>query len=106
MKNISVHDFKKAIESEVDDITVDFIDVRTVGEYNQEHIDRVRNLPLDEISSRLSEFNDKNKIYVHCLSGGRSLAAIEYLESEGVMAELVNVVGGVVSWRSAGFSLK
>lgn len=103
MKEISIHTFKEVIETEHSNPTVDFINVCTPTEYSEKHIPGVRSVPLDELSSRVSEFMNKNTIYIHCRSGRRGRTAIEKLQSLGVQAELINVTGGILAWDEAGF---
>ncbi len=103
MKEISIHTFKHAIETEKDNPAVDFINVCSPVEYAEKHIPGVRSVPLDEIPAHLNEFNNKKTIYVHCRSGKRGRAAIEKLESLGITAELINVEGGILAWDEAGF---
>lgn len=103
MKHISVRSFKEVVEAEQGNSSVDFINVCTPAEYKEQHIEGVRNVPLDEISRHVSEFSNKKTIYVHCRSGNRSQKAIEALQKMQVQAELVNVEGGLMSWTGEGF---
>jgi rhodanese-related sulfurtransferase len=102
MKHISISTFKEVLQAEKSNTTVDFINVCTTAEYKEKHIEGVRSVPLDELSQHLSEFKDKKTIYIHCRSGARGRKAIEALSSLGVVAELVNVEGGILAWEEAG----
>ncbi len=104
MKHINISAFKEVLTAEKSNSTVDFINVCTPVEYKEKHIQGVRSVPLDEIASHLSEFKNKETIYVHCRSGNRSRKAIEKLEELGIKAELVNVEGGIMAWDEAGYS--
>ncbi len=104
MKHINISAFKEVLTAEKNNSTVDFINVCTPVEYKEKHIQGVRSVPLDEIASHLSEFKNKETIYVHCRSGNRSRKAIEKLEELGIKAELVNVEGGIMAWDEAGHS--
>jgi len=106
MKHISVQSFREAIAAEVNNPTVDFINVCLPAEFKEKHIAGVRNVPLGEITQHLNEFSEKQTIYVHCRSGKRSAAAIEQLVRAGVTAELVNVEGGMTAWDEAGYALR
>lgn len=103
MTEITIDAFKEVIGAEKSNPSVDFINVCTPAEYKEKHIAGVRNVPLDELSKRVSEFSGKKTIYVHCRSGNRSAKAIDLLKSLGVKAELVNVSGGLLAWGKAGF---
>jgi rhodanese-related sulfurtransferase len=64
------------------------VDVREEGEWESGHIDGAQSLPLSELedadAKTLSKRLPKNKIiYIHCLSGGRALAAAEILQPQG-----------------------
>lgn len=102
MKEISVTSFKEVVSTEATNPSVDFINVCTPAEYKEKHIEGVRSVPLDTLSSHLAEFKDKQTIYVHCRSGRRGEQAIKTLTELGVEAELVNVTGGILAWDEAG----
>jgi monofunctional biosynthetic peptidoglycan transglycosylase len=61
------------------------IDVRSLGEYNSEHLPSALNIPLDVIESALPvRVPDKNKVLLlHCQSGMRSDVAMKKLKSIG-----------------------
>lgn len=80
-----------------------FLDVRSPEEYQEAHIQGVRNIPLHELPSHLQELSGARVIYLHCRSGGRSLQAARYLEQQGLSAEIINVEGGILSWTQAGY---
>lgn len=69
------------------------IDVRTREEYADEHLPNAINIPVDEISRRLSEVGPKDKaVVVYCRSGARSAAAASALKSAGYV-EVYNLGG-------------
>jgi rhodanese-related sulfurtransferase len=81
------------------------IDVRTPDEYAAGHVAGAKNIPLDQIESRLSEFGSKDaEVYVICQSGARSARASTTLRSHGFKP--VNVAGGTGAWRSAGLPVE
>jgi rhodanese-related sulfurtransferase len=102
MKSISVQELEQQLKEHQSDSSVDFINVCTTAEYAASHIPGVRSVPLDELDRHVGEFKDKQTVYVHCRSGGRSRMAIQALEALGVKAELVNVEGGILAWADAG----
>jgi phage shock protein E len=61
------------------------IDVRTVNEYQQEHIRQSVNIPYDEIAGRIADFtSDRNApIVLYCRSGRRSGIAEQTLRQLG-----------------------
>lgn len=74
------------------------IDVRTIEEYNEKHIENAYNIPLDEIENIGDYIQDKNKyIIVYCRSGNRSKQAQTTLKQLGY----INVynLGAMSNWE-------
>ena len=70
------------------------LDVRTIEEYREGHIEGSINLPLDRISTIENIVKDKNSpIFVHCYSGSRSGRAVDYLKQIGY--NNVKNIGGI-----------
>lgn len=63
--------------------SVQLLDVRTVGEYKRGHINGFRNIPVDELRSRLNELDTNKPLYVICQSGVRSYIACRILTQHG-----------------------
>lgn len=61
------------------------IDVRTSEEFNDDHVKGSKNIPLDNISTRVKELEGK-KIVLVCRSGGRASKALSILISNGIEA--------------------
>lgn len=61
------------------------LDVRTAGEYAQQSIPGVRNVPLDRLASEIGGLcPDRSKpILLHCLSGARSASGVSSLKTMG-----------------------
>ncbi len=60
------------------------LDVRTTEEYREGHIQGSMNIPLNQLSRVASRIKEKDtKIYVYCLSGGRSAQAVSGLKGAG-----------------------
>jgi len=61
------------------------IDVRTDGEYQQEHIRQAVNIPYDEIAARIDELapDPDTAIVLYCRSGRRSGIAKQTLRQLG-----------------------
>ena len=61
------------------------IDVRNPGEFRQGHIQGSKNIPVNEIGSKVEMIRKWNKpVITVCLSGGRSAAAKSVLASAGI----------------------
>ena len=66
------------------------VDVRTPGEFSQEHVKGSVNIPLDSVPAQLEKFKGKKNIVVFCRSGSRSSQAKNFLEQNG----FTNVING------------
>ena len=72
------------------------LDVRSVLEFEENHITGAINIPLDLIESKIKEIASMQKpIIVYCLSGGRSGIATGILQQNGL--EDVYNGGGIFS---------
>jgi len=61
------------------------VDVRTIEEFNDGNIPGSINIPLDQVVSRVKEFEQlKKPLVLICASGNRSGKATEYLKSQGI----------------------
>ena len=91
-------DINKGVEEWRNTTDAVLLDVRTVDEYRQGHIDGSLNIPLQNIHSVKNNIPDLDKpIYVHCLSGARSAQATSVLKSMGYTN--VTDIGGINSYR-------
>ena len=74
------------------DGSVTLLDVRTVREYGNGHIEVFKNIPVDELRERLDEIEKDKPVYVICQSGLRSYIGTRILEGNGYKA--YNFSGG------------
>ncbi|RLQ90257.1 rhodanese-like domain-containing protein [Planomicrobium sp. Y74] len=95
VKSISTDDLKSQLKSK----DKQFIDVRTPGEYKANRIKEFKNIPLNELSGRVSELDKYKETYVICQSGMRSSKAASILNKNG-FTNVINVRGGMGSYRS------
>jgi len=77
-----------------------WIDVRTVEEYQQDHMDNTENIPHTEIATRIADLGlDKDTpIKVFCRSGVRAGLALTSLQELGYTN--VENVGGIADARA------
>ena len=75
------------------------VDVREPWEYEINHIDGARLIPLDELPKRVNELSTADNIVVNCLSGQRSAQATKFLNSMG-FKKAKNLKGGMRAWVS------
>lgn len=59
------------------------LDVRTVGEFAEGHVEGARNIPVQDLAARLTEIPKGREIVVYCRSGGRSAVAAQMLRGRG-----------------------
>ena len=77
-----------------------WIDVRTLGEYSQGHVQGAENIPYDEIAEKISTFvEDKDtSIQLYCRSGARASIALKTLKGLGY--KNVENRGGILNLQS------
>ena len=95
----------EANDIELLDEDCSFLDVRRIGEYNENCINNTKHLPLDDIYLSAKE-EDKNKErYVYCAGGYRSVIAISILNRLG-FKNLININGGFTEIIKSNIPLK
>jgi phage shock protein E len=74
----------KTLKEAVNDKAAVFVDVRTRSEFESGHIAGAKNIPLDELMSRLDELEGINgPLVLYCRSGNRSGMALNMLREAG-----------------------
>ena len=93
--SISPEEAQKRLKSGEDVI---LLDVRTPGEYAENHIPGSVLIPVDELEKCAeTELPDKSKVlFVYCRSGNRSTAASNILTELGY--KKVYNLGGIIDW--------
>lgn len=71
---------------------VNYLDVRTPEEFAGGHVPSAINLPLAELSEKLSQIDHELPTFVYCRSGARSSKAADYLSSKNY---IVFDLGGI-----------
>jgi rhodanese-related sulfurtransferase len=77
------------------------VDVRELKEFHTGHIRKALNVPVSELSKRVSElekFKDKS-IVLYCGTGQRSAQAATFLRKQG-FGSVHNLAGGIARWRT------
>lgn len=93
-KNIGM---QEAMDSMKADSAIRLMDVRSRDEYAAGHIPGAFNLPLNELGRVSDALPDKAaRIFVYCLSGGRSGMAVNAMKSAGYTD--VHNIGGINSY--------
>lgn len=91
------------IEKNKDNSNLVILDVRTVKEFEDEHIENAINLDFysETFKDDLNKL-DKNKMYIaHCQLGGRSAKTLEIMKGLGFI-EVYNITGGIAEWKNKG----
>lgn len=91
--NISVQEAKNKFK----DNNVQFIDVRTPGEYKANHRKPFKNIPLTNLASKIDKLDKEKEVVVICQSGMRSAKAAKNLKKHG-FRKIYNVKGGMSAW--------
>jgi len=79
------------------------IDVRTLEEFDAEHIENATNMDFySEFFRDTLKILDKNKTYlIYCRVGGRSGSALDIM-AELNFEEVYNILGGINQWKAEG----
>ncbi len=75
------------------------LDVRSIGEFRSGHIPKAKNIPVQELNTKVNTLNSyKDKeIIVYCASGGRSASATSLLSKNG-FTKVYNL-GGIRNYK-------
>lgn len=73
------------------------VDVRSPREWDADHLDEARSVPLDRLEQSLDQLDPATPILALCHSGLRSALAARTLRSRG--REALTVRGGMIAWR-------
>jgi thioredoxin len=84
---------------------IQILDVRTPGEYEDQHIDKATNIDWNgaDFEKKVILLDKKKPIYVYCKSGGRSAKATRKLAEMGY-TKIYELDGGMMKWNAAGLS--
>lgn len=79
-------------------------DVRNDGEFTTAHLPIAKHTPLAFLNEYLKDFPEKEKFYLHCAGGYRSVIAASILKSRGIH-NVVDVAGGFAAMKTAGIEV-
>ncbi len=71
------------------------IDVRTIQEYSNDHLDHAINIPLDTLDAQFGKIDFSKPVYVVCQSGKRSSIAVEILQKKYPNSTCCQILGGM-----------
>jgi hydroxyacylglutathione hydrolase len=98
LDEISVRELKKLLDAG----EVDVLDVRQPAEWADGHVAGATFITGGQLPARLDEVPRTKPVAVMCGSGYRSSVASSLLRASGRTGDVLNVVGGMSAWRSAG----
>ena len=97
LPQISIHALKNVLEKHEDHV---LIDVRTVEEWDEGHIENAFHLPIHSILEEGLETYARKEAHISiiCRSGYRSNIAASFLKSRG-FTHVYSVIGGMLTWQ-------
>lgn len=96
MKQISATELKDLMQNDTD---LQIIDIRDTYEFEYSNLgEKAKSIPMAEVLDRVAEIPNDGKVVMHCKSGNRSEAMIDYLEIHKSYQNLYNLTGGIVAW--------
>jgi rhodanese-related sulfurtransferase len=83
------------------------VDVRESDAYSKGHILNAKNVPLAQLTSRMTELqkHKEKPVIICCETGQRSSGAIAILKQAG-FTRLYNLQGGYGAWKQAGLPVE
>ncbi|MDY5210996.1 rhodanese-like domain-containing protein [Intestinibacter sp.] len=94
--NINHEEFQNIIKNNKNTLV---LDVRTIEEFRSGHIPNAKNIPVQELSTKISNLDNykNNDIIVYCRSGVRSSKAADILNKNGF--NKVYNLGGIGNYK-------
>lgn len=83
-----------------------WIDVRDPFEFRAGHIPGALSYPLSEIGFHIDDLRREGPVVLSCRSGARSMTAARTLAYLGVLAQPINMVGGISRWQEVGLPIE
>lgn len=79
------------------------LDVRDESEYANGHVRDAKNIPLQQLPTRIAELEKykAKSVIVMCASGIRSAKALDQLKSAG-FGDVFSLDGGLAAWQAQG----
>lgn len=104
-ENVELLDAKTFSEKINSTTEIQLIDVRTPGEFNDQHIDKATNINWNgaDFEQKASVLDKSKPIYVYCKSGARSAGATHKLAEMG-FTKIYELDGGMMKWNASGMN--
>lgn len=94
---------KDFIEQAKADTTAIILDVRTPGEYQEEHLAGAQQLDFlnsEAFDAGIKQLDNTHTYYVYCRSGKRSHNACIKMKKQGL--KVFDMEGGILNWKKLG----
>ena len=99
--DVSIQEARQLIENKK---KLTIVDVRTISEYDEGHIENAINIPVQELSDRLDELNKNDELLIYCRTGNRSSTAVDIL-SDGGFNKMFHMNEGISKWIQKGYPI-
>jgi rhodanese-related sulfurtransferase len=96
--DVSIQEARQLIEKKK---KLTIVDVRTISEYDEGHIENAINIPVQELSDRLDELNKNDELLIYCRTGNRSSTAVDILSDAG-FNKIFHMHEGISIWIQQG----
>jgi len=96
--DVSIQEAIKLMEQAPDLVIVD---VRTIAEFEDGHIEGAINIPIDELVTRIDELSKDDELLVYCRTGNRSSSAVTILLDAGY-TKIYHMHEGISVWIQQG----
>lgn len=96
--DLAAPEFSELIKQNPDAV---ILDVRSPREFEASHIANAVNMDINgNFQSQVSQLDPSKPVFVYCLSGARSSAAVQILRNSG-FTKIFHLQGGLMEWRYA-----
>lgn len=94
----------KMIKENKNNLDLIILDIRTLAEYDDGHIERAENIDYSsfDFEETLEEMDRNRKYIIYCRSGVRSSNSCDIMKDLG-FHDLYNIKGGIDAWKKMGF---
>jgi rhodanese-related sulfurtransferase len=102
--HVTVEEVKKTMDGKE---PVFLLDVRSPEEYTKARIPGSINIPITEVEKKIASFvvDKDQKVFVYCLSGSRSVFAVQKMIELGY-TNVFDVMSGLLAWRAQNYPLE
>lgn len=106
VQNVTSQEAFKLIQENKNNPNFIILDVRTVSEFSDGHIEGALNIDVNQPSFReeIGKLNSNDTYLVYCRTGNRSRIALRIMEELG-FTNIYHIADGITEWIDAGLPL-